>query len=630
VFEVDGDWRITFINHRARALITAGADVTGDILWEVLSEAVGTSFWNHYHRVVTERVPAEFEDFYPALNAWFYVRAFPSGDGGLAVYFQDVTERSRVRDALAESESQYRFLAESVPEIVWTAKPDGSLEYANARLAEYLSNPQTDLVRNSDNTLNLKLTWSDLVHPEDARHALKCWRKALITRTPFECEFRLRRLDGMYCWHLARALPMLDETSQVVKWVGSTTNINDKILYQEALQAAREEAEQARGEAERARGEAEQANLAKSRFLASASHDLRQPLQSLFLFADGLERHIADQDGSDKLLHLRRGLDVLKELLDALLDVSRLDAEAVKPTVEDFPLSLLFDQVEAAYVRVAEAKGVEFSIHHHGMAVRTDRALLGRIVDNLIENAIQYTWTGAVRVECRPLDDRVRIEVQDTGIGIPPDQMEHIWTEFHQVGNPERDRNKGLGLGLAIVRRLAKLLGCRVEVLSALGLGSIFSIEVPAGIAVAAPEQAPETAVSQVIPANSVSDRFAVLVDDDAIVLLGLQSILRDWGYEVLAAGSTDQALDRLRADTRKPDIIIADYRLRGGRIGTEAIVRIRELFDCDIPSVILTGETGPECAEDAAAHGFSIAHKPITSRQLSMAVNNLLARAAE
>ena len=230
VFEVDGDWRITFINHRARALITAGADVTGDILWEVLSEAVGTSFWNHYHRVVTERVPAEFEDFYPALNAWFYVRAFPSGDGGLAVYFQDVTERRRARDVLAESEFRYRFLAESVPEIVWTAKPDGSLEYANARLAEYLNNPQTDLVRNSDSTLNLKLNWSDLVHPEDARHALKCWRKALITRTPFECEFRLRRLDGMYCWHLARALPMLDETGQVVKWFGSTMNINDKIF----------------------------------------------------------------------------------------------------------------------------------------------------------------------------------------------------------------------------------------------------------------------------------------------------------------------------------------------------------------------------------------------------------------
>jgi signal transduction histidine kinase/CheY-like chemotaxis protein len=594
----------------------------------VLPEGAGTSFWNHYHRVAAERIPVEFEDFYPALNAWFYVRAFPLGDGGLAVYFQDVTERRRARDALAESELRYRFLAESVPEIVWTARPDGSLDYANARLAEYVTDPHANLTHNSarisDSPQSWNLNWADLVHPEDARHALKCWRKALTTRTSFECEFRLRRLDGTYRWHLARALPMLDETGQVVKWFGSTTDINDKILYQETLQAARDDAERARGEAERA-------NLAKGKFLAAASHDLRQPLQSLFLFADGLEQHIADRDGSEKLLHLRRGLDALKELLDALLDISRLDAEVVEPTIDDFPLSLLFDRIEAAYGKVAGAKEVEFSIHHHGLAVRTDRTLLGRIVGNLIENAIQYTWTGAVRVECRSLGDRVRIEVQDTGIGIPPEQMDDIWTEFHQVGNPERDRNKGLGLGLAIVQRLAKLLGCRVEVLSALRRGSIFSIEVPAGVAVAAPEMAHEPATVRPIgPIDPDRSRYAVLVDDDAIVLLGLQSILRDWGYEVLAAGSTEQALDRLRGDTRKPDIIVADYRLRGGRIGTEAIVRIRELFDCNIPGVILTGETGPECAEDAAAHGFSIAHKPITSRQLNMAVEKLLAAAAD
>ena len=369
---------------------------------------------------------------------------------------------------------------------------------------------------------------------------------------------------------------------------------------------------------------AEKAVLAKAKFLASASHDLRQPLQSLFLFADGLEQHISDREGSEKLLHLRRGLDVLKGLLDALLDISRLDAEAEEPTITDFPLSLLLDQIGAAYRTVAAAKGLEFSILDHGMAVQSDRTLLGRILGNLIENAIQYTEAGMVRVECRVVGDLVRIEVQDTGIGIPQDQMENIWTEFHQVGNPERDRNKGLGLGLAIVQRLAKLLGCQVEVLSALGRGSVFSIEVPIGSAVATTKQAPE-------PIASLADgRYAVLVDDDAIVLLGLQSILHDWGYEVLAAGSTEQALERLRTDTREPDIIVADYRLRGGRVGTEAIVKIRELFNSNIPGVILTGETGPECAEDAAAHGFTIAHKPITSRQLNAAVERLLSEAAD
>ncbi|MGF7208028.1 PAS domain S-box-containing protein [Skermanella aerolata] len=619
VFEVDRDWRIVFINQRARSVIARGADVSGRILLDLLPEVVTTSFWSQYHRVATERVPAEFEEFYPALNAWFYVRAFPSGDGGLAVYFQDVTERRQARDALAESESRYRFLAESVPEIVWTAKPDGTLDYANARLAAYVAASPAEDIEAGGIAQGWNVNWKEVVHPADARSTLDAWRKALADSTPYECEFRLRRADGMYRWHLARGLPMLDETGQVVKWFGTTVDIHDKILYQETLQAARDDAE-------RAKREAEQADLAKSRFLAAASHDLRQPMQSLFLFADGLEQHITDKDGSEKLLHLRRGLDALKQLLDALLDISKLDAKSVTPTVEDFALSGMFGQIEAAYGRVASAKGLAFSIHHQDLAVRTDRTLLGRIVGNLIENAIQYTATGAVRVECRQAGDRVRIDVQDTGIGIPPEQMDDIWREFHQVGNPERDRNKGMGLGLAIVQRLARLLGCRVEVLSALGRGSIFSIEVPAGTAVAVPEPMPE-----VEPVISPADgRYAVLVDDDAIVLMGLQSILRDWGYDVLAAGSTDQALERLRTGHRKPDIIVADYRLRGGRVGTEAIIRIRELFESNIPGVILTGETGPECAVDAAAHGFSIAHKPITSRQLSMAVEKLLAEASD
>ncbi len=202
VFEMDQDWRIVFINQRARTLIAGGADVSGRILWDVLPEAIGTTFWSHYHRVATERVAAEFEDFYPALNAWFYVRAFPSADGGLAVYFQDVTERRQARDALAESELRYRFLAESVPEIVWTAKPDGTLDYANARLAAYVAKPPADSAQKSGIAQDWNINWKEVVHPEDTRATLNAWRKALGCNTPYECEFRLRRADGMYRWHL--------------------------------------------------------------------------------------------------------------------------------------------------------------------------------------------------------------------------------------------------------------------------------------------------------------------------------------------------------------------------------------------------------------------------------------------
>ncbi|UEM02647.1 PAS domain-containing protein [Skermanella rosea] len=623
VFEVNPGWRIIFINSRARSLLTGGVDVTGRLLWDVLPEADTTAFWHEFHRVATERVPAEFEEFYPALGAWFYVRAFPLPDGGIAVYFQDVTEGRRARDALADSERRYRFLAESIPQIVWTATPDGGVDYVNGRLKTYLGAKEESF---SDGW-----RWLENLHPDDVESTRQAWKSAQTTSSVYEHEHRFRRHDGMFRWHLARALPMLDETGQVVRWFGTSTDIHDQKLQQEALQAARDEAE-------RARGVAEQADLAKSRFLAAASHDLRQPMQSLFLFADSLKAHIADREGADKLLHLRRGLDALKVLLDGLLDVSRLDADAVQPTVEDVPLDPLLDRIGGAYAKVAAAKGLSFEIRACGGTVRTDRTLLGRILNNLLENAVHYTETGRIRIDCRRTGDTVRIEVQDTGIGIPPDHLEDIWTEFHQVGNPERDRNQGLGLGLAIVDRLARLLGHRVEALSALGRGSVFSIELPAGAAVETPAVAPAAAAGgpasappPPAPASPAGERrYAVLVDDDAIVLLGLQSILRDWGYDVLAAGSTEQALDRLGTSDRRPDIVVADYRLRGGRVGTEAILKIRELFGSDIPGVILTGETGPECARDAAAHGFSVAHKPITSHQLSLAMEKLLSDAAD
>lgn len=619
VFEVNPGWRIIFINSRARSLLTGGADVTGRLLWDVLPGADTTAFWHEYHRVATERVPAEFEEFYPALGAWFYVRAFPLPDGGIAVYFQDVTEGRRARDALSDSERRYRFLAESIPQIVWTATPDGGVDYVNGRLKTYLGAKEESF---SDGW-----RWLENLHPDDVESTREAWRNAQTTAGVYEHEHRFRRHDGMFRWHLARALPMLDETGQVVRWFGTSTDIHDQKLQQEALQAARDEAE-------RARGVAEQADLAKSRFLAAASHDLRQPMQSLFLFADSLKAHIADREGADKLLHLRRGLDALKVLLDGLLDISRLDADAVEPTVEDVPLDPLLDQVGSAYAKVAAAKGLSFEIHPCGGTVRTDRTLLSRILNNLLENAVHYTETGRIRIDCRRTGDMVRIEIQDTGMGIPPDHLEDIWKEFHQVGNPERDRNQGLGLGLAIVDRLARLLGHRVEARSALGRGSVFSIELPAGAAVETQGETPAKASAAPPPPAAAAPaggrRYAVLVDDDAIVLLGLQSILRDWGYDVLAAGSTDQALDRLGTSGRRPDIVVADYRLRGGRVGTEAILRIRELFGSDIPGVILTGETGPECARDAAAHGFSVAHKPITSHQLSLAVEKLLSDAAD
>ncbi|PWC52111.1 hypothetical protein TSA6c_30075 [Azospirillum sp. TSA6c] len=367
---------------------------------------------------------------------------------------------------------------------------------------------------------------------------------------------------------------------------------------------------------------AEAADLAKGKFLAAASHDLRQPLQALLLFVDVLKPHVQGSQGATALMHLGRGLDALKELLDSLLDMSRLDAGVVQPNIENVSIVPLFDHIAASYRPVAAAKGLELHVLSCNAAARTDRTLLTRMVRNLVENALRYTENGRIDIECRRAGGRLLIEVRDTGIGIPPDHLERIWEEFHQVGNPERDRNRGLGLGLAIVRRLSLLLNHPVDVTSKPGQGTSFVIALPLGRTV-------ETPVTAAEAATAGRGRFAVVVDDDAIVLLGLETIFREWGYQVLVAGSAQKAVEGLSRTGRRPDLIVADYRLREGRYGTEAVARIRALYDdpgsAPVPGLILTGETGPECERDAAAHGLGIIHKPVTPRQLSHALGELL-----
>ncbi|WP_448205622.1 ATP-binding protein [Azospirillum sp. sgz302134] len=374
-----------------------------------------------------------------------------------------------------------------------------------------------------------------------------------------------------------------------------------------------------------AKEEAERAAASKSTFLASASHDLRQPMQSLFLFAGALHGHVQSEHGREALENLERGLDVLKSLLDSLLDVSRLDAGVVKPSIEDFPVSLLLDHIAAGYAAVAKSKGLEWTMAACPFHVRTDRVLLGRMIRNMVENAVRYTEHGRIEVSCEASGGRLRIDISDTGVGIPNDQLPRIFEEFHQVGNQERDRTQGLGLGLAIVQRISHLLDHPVSVRSEPGKGSTFSVVVPLGEARVLMERGRITPV----PASSGDERFAVVVDDDAIVLLGLQAILKEWGYDVLIAGSTEQALEKLRAASRTPDIIIADYRLRDGRVGTDAILEIRKLFGTPVPGIIVTGETGPECQRDAALHGLGLMHKPVTPRQLNSAMERHM-RAAD
>ncbi|WP_448190455.1 PAS domain S-box protein [Azospirillum sp. sgz301742] len=596
-----------------------------DFTGTTFEEMEGWGWRSIHHPDHLERVVARFqrswetgepwEDTFPMRRKdgqyrWFLSRALPVRDAqGDVLWFgtnTDVTEQLAAEEALRVSESRYRGLVERQSDIVLRlSSADGSLTFVNDTAARVLGLTREEVTGQP---------WHRFVHPDTIAATVEAIACALLPpERRATVENLLLTVDGPR-WYTWDGYGIVDESGSFAEVQAVGRDITLRKAMEDDLAAAKEEAERA--------------NLAKSKFLAAAAHDLRQPLQSLFFFAEALRSDLSTERGRDKLLHLQRGLDALKDLLESLLDVSRLDAGIVQPQVQEFPLTDLLDHLGSAYAPIAAGKGLGWRVSTCPMRVRSDRNLLGRMLRNLIENALRYTEKGGIAITCQPHGDTLLIAVEDTGIGIPQDHVSLIWEEFHQVGNPERDRAQGLGLGLAIVKRLGELLGHKVDLRSAAGRGSVFTVTVP--LVAADPVSLPAAAAtSEVDEPDSGAGRFAVVVDDDAIVLMGLKSMLEEWGYEVLIAPSTDTMVERLQAASRVPDVIVADYRLRQGRIGTEAILTLRRLYGTDVPGMILTGEIGPEAQRDAARHGFGLIHKPVTPRQLVAALERQL-RAAE
>ncbi|OYD83879.1 PAS domain-containing protein [Azospirillum brasilense] len=454
--------------------------------------------------------------------------------------------------------------------------------------------------------------WLEAVVPEDREQVDRIVHDALSTgQERFQIEFRVCLSDGEIRWLIGMGRIRYDADGQPTHITGLNVDITDRRRMEEELREAK--------------WAAERASVAKSKFLAAASHDLRQPLQALFLFAATLHGHVQTTRGKSALSTLERNLEALKGLLDSLLDVSRLDAEVIRPDIESFPLSSVLDDIGASFAPVALHKGLDFqSDILRDMTVRSDRHLLDRMIRNLVENAIKYTERGSVRLECRIADGCARITVHDTGIGIAPDHLDAIFLEFHQIGNPERDRTKGLGLGLSIVQRLAKLLEHPVTVRSTLGQGSVFMIDVPLGEAAAV--QAPEP-FAAVAPHGG--GRLVVLIDDEADVLLGLCTIFHGWGFDTVAGTSAEQASERLKTDGRTPAVIVSDYRLGANKTGVDAVRLIREQVGITLPGMVLTGETAAELRDEVAKQGLEIVIKPVVPRQLHEALMRLFRDAA-
>ncbi|MBK4718972.1 response regulator [Azospirillum sp. YIM DDC1] len=417
--------------------------------------------------------------------------------------------------------------------------------------------------------------------------------------------------DAPEVWLELRASPVRGAGGRLVSVIATVRDITEHKTAQAALAEARREADRA--------------NIGKSKFLAAASHDLRQPVQSLMLLMEALSTRATDPAMRKILTTMDRALGALKMLLDGLLDVSRLEAGAVEPKRTAFPVTELLDRIAANSRPVAVRKGLLLHIMPCGAHVDSDPMLLGRILQNLVENALRYTNRGRILVGCRRRGAVLRIEVWDTGIGIPTDRQEDIFQEFVQVGNASRDRDQGLGLGLAVVRRLAGMLNHPVSLRSEPGRGSVFRVEVPLADPPAPAETLPEDFP---VTARMRAGARVLVVEDDPIVREGLCAMIQQWGHEVHPAGSFGEAVEVLRRHP-DPDVIVADYRLGEGHTGTETIREVRRRSKRPIPGILVTGDTTPERLAEAEAGKFSILHKPVLADDLRRAIALALAPTA-
>lgn len=394
----------------------------------------------------------------------------------------------------------------------------------------------------------------------------------------------------------------------------------------QALQTHRGELEQRIREATEnlaaKKDQAERANQAKSRFFAAASHDLRQPLHALSLFVAALKARNQQPESANLIDNIEAASSAMALLLNALLDISRLDAGSIEAHPRHFSLEPMLDELIARVAPIAAEKGVQIRRRSCRATLYSDPLLIERILDNLIANAIRYTDDGGILIGCRRRGNQVRLTVWDTGRGIAAEHLDSIFHEFVQLHNPARDRTQGLGLGLAIVSRLGRLMGHRVTVRSRPGHGSAFSLEIPLGHARLIETVAPSP--TPALPGALASDALVVLIDDENAILRGMTELFEHWKIDLVVGRNATEALHWLAALDRTPDVIVSDYRLPDDD-GIAVIAQLRAVCGSHIPAVLLTGDTAPDTLKRIQAAELPLLHKPLRPAKLRALITHLI-----
>ena len=433
------------------------------------------------------------------------------------------------------------------------------------------------------------------------------------SQTPLEREIRVQ--SGH--WFVRRIMPYRASDEKTEGVVITYEDVTERRRTAEALTAAKRQAELA--------------SVAKSRFLAAASHDLRQPLQTLALLQGLLAKKVVGEKAQKLVGGIDEALGAMTGMLNTLLDINQIEVGAVNPEMADVAVNELFDRLREELSYHAQAAGLALRMVPCALSVRSDRRLLEQMMRNLISNALKYTHRGRVLVGCRRLQGKLRIEVWDTGIGIPESELKSIFDEYHQVDNPARQRSQGLGLGLSIVKSLGELLGHPIGVRSQQGKGSVFSIEVPiqpSGHSSAA-DRHPH--VSDDAPSQTAPRTEAILIiEDDPEVREHLKLFLHEEGYAISTAVDGPAALEAVARGTMRPDLVLADYNLPNGLNGVQISEKLSQVLDGRIPFIILTGDISTETLRNIALHDCVHLNKPVKLGELTRTIEKLLAKTSD
>ena len=523
---------------------------------------------------------------------------------------------SRLEELEAER-NRYKWLFEHAVHGIFQASLQEGIRAANPALARMLGyeSPEEALWTLTDLSHHLFIGGEEELR--QIRHTLT------EQQGLFGYETRLRRQDGSFIDVMMNLLLKPEEDGLVE---GFVADITERKQAQLRLLQLNEQLEQRVAERTRelreARDAAEAANLSKDKYLAAASHDLLQPLNAARLLISTLCERRLPNDERNLVQRAHQALEGAEDLLTDLLDISKLDQSAIKPDIDSYGLDEVLLPLISEFQPVAEAAGLQLVHFLPRYAIQTDFRLLSRILRNFLSNACRYTERGRVLLGARKRGGSLRIDVWDTGRGIAADQLQSIFLEFNQLGIERAAERRGVGLGLAIVERIAKMLDYRIQVRSNPGRGSVFSIEVP--LSESMPKRSLETIVSVPQLGNPLPGRRLLVLDNELSILHSMTALLGQWGCEVLTAADQAQAVAVL--DGRAPEVILADFHLDQGVTGWEVAQALRERFGEAIPVVMITADRSDQCRKQLQGLGVPVLNKPVKAGKMRSVLSHLLA----